>query len=583
MGSYGYYSDDANLFAFNGDANLASIDGQNVWFAQPQTMLTQNPDNFVFESNPYMVSAADDVSAFGLDKHYDNPVNISSWITTASPTGYPYHFENTLNHSGCSSSHVPPLQNAAAAIQSGPEAAFVPVVQDSRVGSFSSVGVANLNYGSPHPSSGVSYSTPYTRVISTSTSASSCPGSSSTLATPRFDPSTHFAPSQLTYDDNRYRKASWPNPVTPDTSDVFTTAPLVPPPIKQPVILRRPENVRLPGQSPPAVATPQQAMFDNMPRPAGGGRSLRSTPSIESLREFAEEQDASAPSSIPKPLLSPFSSLAPDSTSMSRTYSAPCSFLQNCTLETAPSASHSRQNSETWTSPFTSEPLQSSPNPNFTAKVVKRKVSAKGSLSASSMMRSATTSGLSTSPFWTESWSPSGHSPSGHLLLGAPSMMRSASTSSLTTSVVHAESSTFTPSCLEGWTSQVPLPNSRGVGLQASNANDTSCINTSTTIPALTVLPADGSSPFSSEPRNLTVPGTGTARPTKKLPKRAQAGPSAVKLTFMNLGPKDGEEITSAVAESGKSKRKRPEDSSSGDDTAKMKRSKSQNARPASA
>jgi hypothetical protein len=353
--------------------------------------------------------------------------------------------------------------------------------------------------------------------------------------------------------------------------------PLAPPPVKPSIQLRRPENFRLSGQS-PAVTTPQQATFANMPRQSLSGRSLRSTPSIESLRDFSEDQESPVPPIVPKSLMSPFSSLAPDATSMSRTYSAPCSFLNNCTLENAVS-SHSQQGSETWTSPFTSEPLMSGPNPNFAAKVVKRKLSAKDSLSAPSMMRSVTTSGLWTSPVSAEGWSPSGH-----LSLAAPTMLRSASSSDFAKLTTSLESSPFAPSHMDGWTSQVPQPNRRGVGLQAPDAIDTSCINASTTISALTVLAASESSPFSSEPRHLTVPGTATARPTKKIPKRAQAGPSAVKLTFMNLGPKDGDEITSAVAESGKSKRKRPEDSSSGDDTlVKMKRSKSQTSRPASA
>lgn len=576
MGGYEYYSDDANLFAFNGDANHPYTEANAIWLAQPQAVYAHNSDNFVFESNPYNVSAADNVSAVAIDKHYDNPVNISSWITTASPTGYPYQYDNTLHNSGCSSLPAAPVSTAPSATLVA-EAAFMPVVHHTKMGGFPPVDMVSLNYGSPYPSSGVSHSTPYTRVISTSTSASSCPGSSSTLATPRFDPTTHFAPSLLACGETRYRKPSWANPVTPDTSDVFTTVPLAPPPVKPSIQLRRPGNFRLSGQS-PAVTTPQQATSANMPRQSLGGRSLRSTPSIESLRDLSEEQESPAQPTVPKSLMSPFSSLAPDATSMSRTYSAPCSFLNNCTLENAAS-SHSRQASETWTSPFTSEPLMSSPNPNSAAKVVKRKLSAKDSSSAPSMMRSVTTSGLWTSPVTAEGWGPSGH-----LSLAAPTMLRSASGSDFARMTANLESGPFAPSRMDGWTSQVPQPNRRGVGLQAPDAIDTSCINTSATIPALTVLPADESSPFSSEPRHLIVAGTATARPTKKIPKRAQAGPSAVKLTFMNLGPKDGEEITSAVAESGKSKRKRPEDSSSGDDTlVRKKRSKSQTSRPTSA
>lgn len=571
MGSYDYYPETSGVFSFNGDGSVMNHGPNDTWFTLPRPVYANGCDNFVFDSNPHMVSIPGDAPNTVLDnRHYDNPVNISSWISTASPDSY-----------------VPQPENANAVCEQGtyPLTGTLPILpgtmlpsnqnqlpattdQIPSAGYFGSIPYPNLDYSSPiHTSSRASFSTPYGRNVSTSTSASSCPGTSSTLATPRFDHPVYSMPSQVTNVDPSSRKPSWPYPVTPESSDVFTSVPLAPPRIVQPLNVPRPAATRIMGQSPDNV-TLGHDQYANLPRQSANGRSLRSTPSIESLQDFAEEQDPGPRSSGPQTLLSPFTSV-----SMNRTCSAPSSFLAH-RLE-ASNRQQSRQTSDTWSSPFTSQPLSASSCAvaseirKLEEKAAKRKPSLKILLAPPAMSRSLTANEMSSSPMWT-AWGPEDPSTT-HV-----PMVRSASALNLTYASTGIDTG-FAPETSTGWTSQVPQPKRSEVGLQAVKATRISCTDAFTTIPASAVPRSnDNPSPFSSEPRNLTVPGTATPRKTKKLPKRAQGNTSGVKLTFMNFGPDDGDQITNAVAESGKSKRRRPDDSSSGDEhLAVMKRSKS--------
>lgn len=570
MGSYDYYPEAAGVFSFNGDGSVMNHGPNDTWFALPQPVYANGCDNFVFDSNPHMVSVAGDAPNTVLDnRHYDNPVNISSWISTASPDSYVPQPEkaNAVPEQGIypSTGTLPTLPRTFPFDQDQ-----LPATTDQipSAGYFGSIPYPNLDHSSPmRISSRASFFTPYGRNVSTSTSASSCPGTSSTLATPCFDHTVYSMPSQVVNVDPSSRKASWPYPVTPESSDVFTSVPLAPPRIVQPLNVPRPAEARMMGQSPDNV-TLGHDQYANLPRLSANGRSLRSTPSIESLQDFAEEQDNDLRSSGPQTLLSPFTSV-----SMNRTCSAPSSFLAH-RLE-ASNRRQSRQTSDTWSSPFTSQPLSASScaaaseNRKLDEKAVKRKPSLKILLGPSAMSRSLTANEMSSSPMWT-AWLP--NDPSKTLV----PMVRSASAQNSTYASTGI-GTVFAPGTSTGWTSQVPQPKRSEVGLQAVKATRISCTDAFTTIPASAVpRPSDDPSPFSSEPRNLTVPGTATPRKTKKLPKRAQGNTSGVKLTFMNFGPDDGDQITNAVAESGKSKRRRPDDSSSGDENlAVMKRSKS--------
>lgn len=576
MGSYEYFPGAAGVFSFNPDGSAVDSGSNDLWFAQPQPVYTNDCENFVFDSNPHMVSAAGDASLDTMidNKHYDNPVHISSWITTAAPAGHMVQSGQT------NATFLPGTSVSAGELQGFPGTMFPPNQEQLHmtsdqvppVGYFDTIGYVDQEYSSPmYSSSTASFSTPHGRVVSASTSTSSCPGTSSTLATPRFD-AAHLPPFQTVHGDPRFRKSSWPNPVTPETSDVFTSVPLAPPQIGQSAYLSRPVLARLSGESPAITASQDQ--FVNVPRLSANGRSLRSTPSIESLQEFAEEQDALLPPSGLHPLMSPFSAANSKSMSMNRTCSAPGSFLDQ-----RPGDSRRRQSrrlSNAWSSPFTSEPLtplscaNADENRNSEPKAVRRKPSMRALLVPPVMVRSLTATEMPSSPLWT-AWGPQESS-----LNDAP-MIRSASAMNLTYATSGMDSFRFAPGYSTGWTSQVPQPKRSEVGLQAVEVDHTPRTDAFTTIPAsLTSRTKAKSSPFSSEPRNITVPGTATPRKTKKLPKHAQNNTSGVKLTFMNFGPSDGDEITSAVAESGKSKRRRPDDCSSGDEhLAVMKRRKS--------
>jgi hypothetical protein len=576
MGSYEYYPGAAGVFSFNGDGSAVDSAPNDLWFAQPQPIYANDCENFLFDSNPHMVSAAGDAPLGTMidNKHYDNPVHISSWISTASPAG------QVVQSGQTNANFLPGTFVPAGNLQGFPGTMFPPNQEQLHVtsdqappaGYFDAIGDVDQDYSSPmYSSSAASFSTPYGRVVSTSTSASSCPGTGSTLATPRFD-NAHLPPYQTGYGDPRFHKSSWPNPVTPETSDVFTSVPLAPPQIGQPAYLSRPVLARLSGES-PAIAVSQD-QFANVPRLSANGRSLRSTPSIESLQEFVEEQDAQLPPSGLHPLMSPFSSTNLKSMSMNRTCSAPGSFLDQRPEDSR--RRQSRQSSNAWSSPFTSEPLtplscaNADENRNSESKALKRKPSMRALLVPPAMVRSLTANELPSSPLWT-AWGPQESS-----LNDAP-MIRSASAINLTYATSGIDSFQFAPGYSTGWTSQVPQPKRSEVGLQAVEVDHTPRTDAFTSIPASVASRTNAkSSPFSSEPRNITVPGTATPRKTKKLPKHAQSNTSGVKLTFMNFGPNDGDEITSAVAESGKSKRRRPDDCSSGDEhLAVMKRSKS--------
>ena len=458
MGSYDYYPEAAGVFSFNGDGSFINHGSHDTWFATPQPVYANGCDNFVFDSNPHLVSVAGETHNTMLgNKHYNNPVNISSWISTASPDSHGPRVDdtNTVLEPG---KHLP-----TGSLSILPGTIFLPHKEQMAAASdqipsagyFGSVPYANLEYTSPlHTSARASFSTPYGRNVSTSTSASSCPGTSSTLATPHFDHLLSSMPSQGAHIDQGNRKPSWPYPVTPESSDVFTSVPLAPPRIVQPMGVSRPAAPPTMGQSPDIVALGCD-QYANFPRQTVNGRSLRSTPSIESLQNFAEEQDTGQKTSGPQTLLSPFTSV-----SMNRTCSAPSSFLAH-RLE-AMERRQSRQTSDTWSSPFTSKPLSAascaiaSENRKLDEKASKRKPSLKISLAPPLMSRSFTANEVSSSPAWT-AWN------SEEPAMTHVPMVRSASALNLNY-IATGIGTPLSPGIFTGWTSQVPQPKRSEVG-----------------------------------------------------------------------------------------------------------------------
>lgn len=567
MGGYEYYPEDGNVFAFNTD--MAPLNhGPNLWFNDPfQGVYINEADSFVFDSNPPLTSIGEIPGEYAIDKHYDNHANISSWISTASPIGLDLRARGTELDYG--HMNAKPL-DAESSGERQPNAGAMPCISDSAVlGRFPINGVIASHHGSPmqpHFGTMSAFSTPHSRVISTSTTNSSCPGSSSTLATPRFDPATHFAPLQYSGQQAPLLKQNLTPLFTPEMPDVFTTAPLVPPPINQTIRTVWPGDLpNLPGQSPAVVGYQQTSLVDAPQSPADG-RSLRSTPSMESLRGSFQQQDFG--SYATQGLLSPFGSSSRESISMVRTASAPGSFSNAHPIQEA-SRHKTRQPSGTWTSPFTNEPFVAGRQPNSEVKCIKRKPSSKMLFTAEPMSRSATAIDFATSasPIW---YSSLGHN--SQPTHNSSTMARSATMTDFQPGV--------SPENLNGWTSQVPQATPLKASFQAVNAIGNTITTAFTSIPAVRGGPNELETSNNSvshqhdKPQYLTVPKGMSSRPTKKLPKRS--GPSsAVQVTFMNFGPKDAKELTNAVAESGKSKRRRQEDSSSGEDgSEKSKRGK---------
>lgn len=566
MGGYEYYPEDGNVFAFNTDA-LSSNHGPNVWFNDPfQAVYLNEADNFLFDSNPPLVFNGDISGEAMIDKHYDNHANISNWISTASPIGLDLQDNGTnRTQSGYGYANVNSAIHEYGGGEGQPNDGVMPCVSNNAALGRFPIGGMVANYdGSPmHSHFGVpsSFSTPHSRVISTSTTNSSCPGSSSTLATPRFDPATHFAPLQYSGEQALLRKRNMPPLVTPEMPDVFTTAPLAPPPINQDMRMMWPANLpTLPGQS-PAVAGYQQTPFTDAPQSPIKGRSLRSTPSMESLQGCFQQD--SGPYST-QTLLPPFGVSACGSVSMTRTASAPGSSSNTHLLQETP-RHKTRQPSETWTSPFTNTPFVAGRTPHPEAKSIRRKPSSKMLFTAQPMTRSATATDFATStpPIWSSS-------------LGYDSQPINASSAMDRPATTTNFQPGTSPVNLDGWTSQVPQATPLKASFQAVNAVDNTFTSTFTSIPAVKegLDRSRCSSHSVPDPQHLTVPKGVASRPTKKLPKRGGAS-TAVQVTFMNFGPKDAKELTNAVAESGKSKRRKQEDSSSGEDSVgKSKRRK---------
>ncbi|KAJ9121748.1 hypothetical protein QFC22_002369 [Naganishia vaughanmartiniae] len=558
MGSYEYYPEDGNVFAFNTDAASSNY-GPNLWFNNPfQAVYINEADTFVFDSNPPLVSVGNNPDEILIDKHYDSHANISSWISTASPIGLDLRTSGVELDYGYVNVDPADIDHGGGHGQQN-LGSMACTSNNASLGRFPVNGMVVNHQGSPmHSHFGAMpvISTPHSRVISTSTTNSSCPGSSSTLATPRFDPATHFAPLQYFGEQAPLRKHKIAPLFTPDMPDVFTTMPLAPPPINQTIRSVLPESLpHLPGQSPSVVGY-QQTSFSDAPESPANGRSLRSTPSMESLR--GSFQQDSGPYTT-QALLSPFGSSARESTSMMRTSSAPGSLFNAQLLQETP-RHKPRQPSETWTSPFTNTPFVAGRHTNSEVKSINRKPSTKMLYTAEPMTRSATATDFPTSstPIWFSSLGY--NSQPNHI---TSDLARLPTTTDFHLGVPREN--------LDGWTSQVPQATPLKASFQAVNAIDNTHTSAFTSIPAARLdLDQPGSASHSvslqhNDSQYLTVPRGVSTRPTKKLPKRKGAS-SAVKVTFMNFGPKDAKELTNAVAESGKSKRRRQEDSSSGED-----------------